>query len=73
MLGEAVSNRDKNWLARYDESLMLGTTAQFDVSSLKDESTAQLADEKQADAEFMAEEEIQSEHELEGEIADIES
>lgn len=29
IVGEEVSNRDRNWLARYDEALAGGTTAQF--------------------------------------------
>lgn len=29
MMGEEVSNRDKNWLSRYDEALMEGKTAEF--------------------------------------------
>jgi segregation and condensation protein B len=31
-LNEEVSNRDKNWLARYDEALMMGTMAQFQAN-----------------------------------------
>ncbi len=29
MMGEDVSNRDKNWLSRYDEALMEGKTSEF--------------------------------------------
>lgn len=48
MVGEEVSNRDKNWLAKYDEALMVGSTAQFSA----EEAAAQVAEEKKAEAEM---------------------
>lgn len=32
MVGETVSTRDRNWLARYDEALMEGKTAEFSAA-----------------------------------------
>jgi segregation and condensation protein B len=49
-LNEEVSNRDKNWLARYDEALMMGTMAQFQAHEAG-ESIAQASVEAMAHAE----------------------
>lgn len=35
-MGETVSNRDRNWLARYDEALMSGNLDQFEAAEKKE-------------------------------------
>jgi segregation and condensation protein B len=66
MMGEEVSNRDRNWLARYDEAQLHGSAAEFS----KQEIAAEVKEEKQAEAQMEAESELFAEaesstHELE--------
>lgn len=74
MIGEEVPNRDRNWLARYDEALMAGQTTEFTAN----EEAVAVSEEKKEEAELNAaleafDAEEDSAHELEEhEIADIE-
>lgn len=54
MLGEDVSNRDKNWLARYDEALMEGKTAEFSVTEIAAATADSVATEQAEEAELTA-------------------
>jgi segregation and condensation protein B len=73
ILGEEVSNRDKNWLERYDLALQAGTTADF---AKKDEAssdaTVSVVEAAAQVSELSFEEEAHPEDELsEYEVADI--
>jgi len=50
MMGEEVPNRDKNWLARYDEALMAGQTTEFTAQ----EAATVISEEKREETELNA-------------------
>lgn len=65
MMGEEVSNRDKNWLARYDEALMQGATADFSAQEQAAETQIAKQEEAQAESELFADQDESGSHELE--------